>query len=101
MASIEVEHVFNCVGNTADTGIYNNIFSGKAKPLIKKNFFQCPNIFQRIVRFELFVEQMGVKTALVRFTTSTSLSRVQVLCVCLLLDFSLDVAYRQSSCSSQ
>ena len=39
----------------------------------QKNFIQCPNIFQRIVRVELFVEQMGVKTALVRFTISTSL----------------------------
>ena len=73
MASIEVEHVFNCRENTGDTEIFNNILSGKAKRWIKKNFIQCPNIFQRIVRVELFVEQMGVKTALVRFTISTSL----------------------------
>ena len=30
MASIKVEHVLNCVRNTGNTRILNNIFSGKA-----------------------------------------------------------------------
>ena len=73
MASIEVEHVFNCMGNTGYTGIFNNIFSGKPKRWLKKNFSQCPIIFQAIVSVELFVEQVGVKSALVWFTIPTSL----------------------------
>ena len=31
MAAINVEHVFNFVGNTGDTGILNDIFSAKAE----------------------------------------------------------------------
>ena len=31
MAAIKVEHVFNCVWSTVDTGILNDIFSGKAQ----------------------------------------------------------------------
>ena len=58
---------------SGDTGIFNNIFYGKAKRWLKKNFSQGPNIFQRIVSVELFVKQMGVKTTLVSFTISTSL----------------------------
>ena len=45
MMAIKVEHVFNCVGNTGDTGILNDISSGKAQRWLKKNFSRRPDIF--------------------------------------------------------